>query len=60
MLAATAKHGDGDLPQAKSIDRKFYFTELLRLRRRLDQLRDWVVARKLQVVVLFEGRDAAG
>ena len=60
MLARLPEHGDGDLPQSEGIDRKFYFTELLRLQRELIKLQDWVVARKLKVVVLFEGRDAAG
>ncbi|MDP3244024.1 MAG: polyphosphate kinase 2, partial [Reyranella sp.] len=60
MLARLPEHGDGDLPQTEGIDRKFYFTELLRLQRELIRLQDWVIARKLKVVVLFEGRDAAG
>src|SRR5581483_5842662 len=34
--------------------------ELLRLQRELVRLQDWVVHQKLKVVVLFEGRDAAG
>jgi polyphosphate kinase 2 len=40
--------------------RKFYFHELLRLQRELINLQDWIVHKKLKVVVLFEGRDAAG
>jgi polyphosphate kinase len=40
--------------------RKFYFKELLRLQRELIRLQDWIVHKKLKVVVLFEGRDAAG
>ena len=42
------------------IDRRRYFTELLRLQRELIKLQDWVVDQKLKLVVLFEGRDAAG
>lgn len=42
------------------LDRRFYFRELLRLQGELVKLQDWVVHRKLKVVVLFEGRDAAG
>jgi polyphosphate kinase 2 (PPK2 family) len=42
------------------IDRRFYFRELLRLQGELVKLQDWVVNRKLKIVVLFEGRDAAG
>jgi len=44
----------------KGIDRRVYFRELLRLQGELVQLQDWVVSQKLKVVVLFEGRDAAG
>jgi polyphosphate kinase len=41
-------------------DRHRYFKELFRLQRELIKLQDWVVHNKLKVVVLFEGRDAAG
>ncbi len=47
-------------PTAESEGRKFYFRELLRLQRELIKLQDWIVHKKLKVVVLFEGRDAAG
>lgn len=50
--------GEVDLPG--SIDRRFYFRELLRLQGELIKLQDWVVQEKLKVVVIFEGRDAAG
>ena len=42
------------------VDRNFYFKELFRLQGELVKLQDWVVHKKLKVVVLFEGRDAAG
>jgi len=42
------------------INRHLYFKELFRLQGELVKLQDWVVANKLKVVVLFEGRDAAG
>ena len=42
------------------IDRKVYFRELFRLQAELVKLQDWVATNKLKVVVLFEGRDAAG
>jgi polyphosphate kinase len=42
------------------LDRHFYFKELIRLQKELVKLQDWVVHQKLKVVVLFEGRDAAG
>jgi polyphosphate kinase 2 (PPK2 family) len=49
-----------DHPDQKTIDRRFYFQELLRLQCELVELQDWVVHQKLKVVVIFEGRDAAG
>ena len=49
-----------DVPPPQSVDRHLYFKELFRLQRELVKLQDWVVTNKLKVVVLFEGRDAAG
>ena len=49
-----------DEPSSQSIDRKLYFKELFRLQGELVRLQDWVMQQKLKVVVLFEGRDAAG
>lgn len=46
--------------QGQGIDRRLYFKELFRLQGELVKLQDWVVANKLKVVVIFEGRDAAG
>lgn len=46
--------------QAHRSERLTYFRELLRLQSELVKLQDWVVAHKHRVVVLFEGRDAAG
>ena len=40
--------------------RQFYFHELFRLQAELVKLQDWVVATRQKVVILFEGRDAAG
>src|SRR5262252_8672055 len=44
----------------ETIDRRLYFQELLRLQGELVKLQDWVVDQKLKIVVIFEGRDAAG
>ena len=52
--------GTIDHPPGSHEARKFYFKELLRLQRELIKLGDWIVHKKLKVVVLFEGRDAAG
>jgi polyphosphate kinase 2 len=49
-----------ELPDGGVFPRRLYFRELLRLQRELIKLQDWVVAKKLKVVVIFEGRDAAG
>jgi polyphosphate kinase len=43
-----------------SIDRHVYFKELFRLQGELVKLQDWAVNQKLKIVVIFEGRDAAG
>ena len=40
--------------------RKLYFRELSRLQGELVKLQDWVVKTGQKVVILFEGRDAAG
>jgi polyphosphate kinase 2 len=40
--------------------RRTYLRELIRLQAELVKLQDWVVREKVKVVVLFEGRDAAG
>ncbi|OEO23122.1 polyphosphate kinase 2 [Pseudomonas sp. J237] len=42
------------------MNRRLYFKELLKLQTELVKLQEWVVEQKLKVVVLFEGRDAAG
>lgn len=56
-LEALAEGEDG---AGTDLDRRVYFRELLRLQSELVKLQDWVVDKKLKVVVLFEGRDAAG
>jgi len=54
--------GQDPLPGAEegTLDRRFYFRELFRLQSELIRLQDWVQHKKLKVVVVFEGRDAAG
>jgi len=48
--------GDG----SSTVPRNVYFKELFRLQSELVKLQDWVVANKVKVAVLFEGRDSAG
>jgi polyphosphate kinase len=47
-------------PMGNGAARANYFRELFRLQKELVKLQDWVVHKKLKVVILFEGRDAAG
>ena len=55
LLAQTADH-----PEREELDRRVYFKELFRLQGELVKLQDWVLHEKRKVVVIFEGRDAAG
>src|SRR5437667_11350620 len=48
-----------DVP-APRMKRKAYEKELEKLQVQLCHLQEWVKANKLRVIVLFEGRDAAG
>jgi polyphosphate kinase 2 len=41
-------------------DRRLYFRELFRMQGELVKLQDWVVKTGQKIVILFEGRDAAG
>ncbi|MCK9211969.1 MAG: polyphosphate kinase 2 [Ignavibacteriaceae bacterium] len=45
---------------SNNIEKKFYDTELERLSIELVKLQEWVKQEGLKVVVIFEGRDAAG
>ncbi len=45
---------------AERTARRQYFQELFRLQGELVKLQDWVVRSRHKVVILFEGRDAAG
>ena len=48
------------LSSDSTLDRGIYFKELLRLQAELVKLQDWIQHTKQKVVVIFEGRDAAG
>ncbi|MDR6732148.1 polyphosphate kinase 2 [Delftia lacustris] len=52
--------GGDDLDGADTVSRQTYFRELLRLQGELVKLQDWVQHHRKKVVILFEGRDAAG
>ena len=45
---------------ADRVARQLYFKELFRMQSELVKLQEWIVAKKQKVVILFEGRDAAG
>lgn len=52
--------GVGVASEDDKAERRLYFRELFRLQAELVKLQDWVVATGHKVVILFEGRDAAG
>ena len=52
--------GEGHSSQADKLARQAYFRELFRLQGELVKLQDWVARTGQKVVILFEGRDAAG
>jgi polyphosphate kinase 2 len=56
-LGDWSSHADSS---AEKSYRRRYFSELFRLQAELVKLQDWVVETHEKVVILFEGRDAAG
>ncbi len=59
LLEKISEYPDKRGPRV-GIDRRRYFKELFRLQSELVKLQDWVMHKKLKIVVLCEGRDAAG
>ena len=57
-LVTAGDRADVDLQDKEA--RRRYFRELFRLQGELVKLQDWVVSTRHKVVILFEGRDAAG
>jgi len=57
--AGTAPTGEGPAPRPR-LRNTVYLAELAKLQVELAKLQEWVKARGLKVVILFEGRDAAG
>jgi len=53
-------HENGDNGKNGKIKRRKFDKELGRLQQKLCVLQDWVKAKGLRVIVIFEGRDAAG
>lgn len=57
---AARKTTDKALPATESMSRKTYEAKLKKLNIELVKLQEWIKHKGLKVVVLFEGRDAAG
>jgi len=55
---AKQKKGDGN--KSSKMKRKIYEKELHKLQVELCHLQEWVKAKGLKVIIIFEGRDAAG
>ena len=67
MAGKTRENGKGEVPPASTdsrrpqrLPRRRYERELLRLQAELVKLQEWVRTEGARVVVVFEGRDAAG
>ncbi len=58
LKAMAKKKQDGDIKT--KLKRKDYETELCRLQAELCKLQEWVKYKGLRVIIVFEGRDAAG
>ena len=59
-IGITTDSTDNYGSEAKTIKRKIYERELRRLQVELVKLQEWIKYKGLKVVVIFEGRDAAG
>ncbi|MBI2434037.1 MAG: polyphosphate kinase 2 [Candidatus Hydrogenedentes bacterium] len=60
--AVVVENGEGEevLVKREKLTKKFYEEELAKLQVELVKLQSWIKEKGLKVVVLFEGRDAAG
>jgi polyphosphate kinase 2 len=58
--ASAGQASRGGEPTRKELTRKRFETELLKLQRELVIMQEYVRAKGLKIVVIFEGRDAAG
>ncbi len=60
-MSMTLQEGSSILPEDQfPINKKTYEQELARLQEELIKLQEWIRFKNLKVVVIFEGRDAAG
>ncbi|CAG9169726.1 polyphosphate kinase 2 [Cupriavidus pampae] len=60
LAGGGAENGGLASDEEERAERQMYFRELFRLQGELVKLQSWVVATGHKVVILFEGRDAAG
>ena len=60
VKAATNGRADGKVDKPKRLNKAVYEAELLRLQGELVEMQEWVRTSGTRVVVVFEGRDAAG
>src|SRR5882672_5204436 len=54
------KKKNGTEVKIRELGKKEYETELRKLQTKLVEMQEWVTASRAKVVVVFEGRDAAG
>jgi len=54
------RHKDSEAKHAKKMSGKKYTKKLLKLQAELCRLQEWVKHKGLRVIIIFEGRDAAG
>ena len=59
-MTKNSKKVEPEKRDKKRINEKFYLKELEKLQIELVKLQDWIQHKGLKVVVIFEGRDAAG
>ena len=59
-MGEPAGAAEGGAPARAKLRNKVYAEELRKLQVELSKLQEWIKARGLKVVVIFEGRDAAG
>ncbi len=62
LNATETAHQEGkkEKKKKKELDKKTFLKELTRLQIELNKMQEWIKLKGLKVVVLFEGRDAAG
>ena len=57
---AKAKDGKKDIHKQPKVSNKVYEAEMFRLQTELVKMQEWIKATGVRIVVIFEGRDAAG